>query len=78
MDKGRRRQILRPRSEVRGSESRLKLSVTIKPSVVRRVDTYAEMLNWTRSAVIELVLDRELTHVMDRALEVMGRREIRE
>ena len=68
------KKISRPRSEVRGAESRLKLSVTIMPSVVRKVDAYAEELCWTRSGVIELVLDRELEHVMDRALEVMGRK----
>lgn len=69
-----RRQQRRPHGRLSQEGAMPKLSITLTPRTVKQVDAYAEMLCWTRSAVIELVLDRELNHVMDRALEVIGRK----
>lgn len=52
---------------------RLKLSITLDPDIVRKIDGYSQDLNWTRSGVIELVLEKELEHVIDEALFVLGR-----
>ena len=63
------------RRRVRG-QNRIKVSVTIRPSLIRKCDAYAEMVDWTRSGVVELVLEKELSHVMDEALGMLGKRRV--
>ena len=63
------------RRRVRG-QRRVAVSLTIRPSLIREADAYAEMVDWTRSGVVELVLERELSHVMDEALSMLGKRRV--
>ena len=62
------------RRRVRGVQ-RVAISVTLRPSLIRELDAYADELDWTRSGVVELTLERELSHVMDEALSMLGRKD---